>query len=78
MNTRMKSIVTAAALAISLGACSNLNDTQERALSGGALGAAGGAAIGAVTGGSWIYGGLLGGAAGAAIGALTDEDHDLD
>ena len=57
-----------------LGGCSNLNHRENRALTGGAIGAAGGAAIGAVTGGSAVYGGLLGGAAGAAVGALTAED----
>ncbi|PWC83101.1 hypothetical protein [Azospirillum sp. TSO5] len=57
-----------------LGGCSNLNHRENRALTGGAIGAAGGAAIGAVTGGSAIYGGLLGGAAGAAVGALTADE----
>jgi len=57
-----------------LGGCSNLNQRENRALTGGAIGAAGGAAIGAVTGGSAVYGGLLGGAAGAAVGALSADD----
>jgi len=57
-----------------LGGCSNLNHRENRALTGGAIGAAGGAAIGAVTGGSAVYGGLLGGAAGAAVGALTADE----
>ena len=57
-----------------LGGCSNLNHRENRALTGGAIGAAGGAALGAVTGGSAIYGGLLGGAAGAAVGALTADE----
>ena len=57
-----------------LGGCSNLNHRENRALTGGAIGAAGGAAIGAITGGSAIYGGLLGGAAGAAVGALTADE----
>ncbi|MBP2232193.1 uncharacterized membrane protein YebE (DUF533 family) [Azospirillum agricola] len=70
--------VALAALVIGAGAlagCSNLNHRENRALTGGAIGAAGGAAIGAVTGGSAVYGGLLGGAAGAAVGALTADDH---
>jgi hypothetical protein len=57
-----------------LGGCSNLNHRENRALTGGAIGAAGGAAICAYTGGSAIYGGLLGGAAGAAVGALTADE----
>jgi hypothetical protein len=58
---------------LALGACSGMNRTQQRALSGGAIGAAGGMAIGALTGGasSAVGGALIGGAGGAAIGALT-------
>jgi hypothetical protein len=53
-----------------LGGCSGMNRQQQRALSGGAIGAAGGAIIGAMTGGV-VTGALLGGAGGAAVGALT-------
>ncbi|WP_149538978.1 YMGG-like glycine zipper-containing protein [Siccirubricoccus phaeus] len=60
-----------AAFALSLAACSGMNRTQQRTLSGGAIGAAGGAAVGAITGGSPLTGALIGGAGGAAIGALT-------
>lgn len=52
-------------------ACSGLNTREQRALSGGAIGAAGGAAVGVITGGSALTGALIGGAGGAAIGALT-------
>jgi hypothetical protein len=58
-------------LVLALGACSGMNRTQQRALSGGAIGAGGGALVGAVTGGSPVTGALIGGAGGAAIGALT-------
>ena len=52
--------------------------TEDRAISGGALGAGVGAGAGALTGGSVLGGALLGGAAGAAGGALTDQrDVDL-
>lgn len=61
----------ALALILPLAACEGLNRQQQRALSGGAIGAAGGAAIGAITGGSAVTGALIGGAAGAATGALT-------
>jgi hypothetical protein len=57
-------------LATTASGCSNLNQQQERALSGAALGAAGGLVIGAISG-SWIAGAIVGGAAGAAIGAFT-------
>ncbi len=52
-------------------ACENMSRMEQRALSGGAIGAAGGAAVGAITGGSLLTGALVGGAGGAAIGALT-------
>ncbi len=61
----------ALALILPLAACSGMNRTQQRALSGGAIGAAGGAAIGALTGGSAVTGALIGGAGGAAVGAIT-------
>jgi osmotically inducible lipoprotein OsmB len=48
--------------------CANMTPRQQRALSGGAIGAAGGAALEAVTGGSPALG-----AAGAAAGALVKE-----
>jgi len=76
--TTLKPLAAAAALVLTLGACSNMSSGEQRTLSGGALGAAGGAAIGALTGGSWVAGGLIGGAVGAAAGALTNEKHDLD
>jgi hypothetical protein len=61
----------ALALIIPVAACEGMNRQQQRALSGGAIGAAGGAAIGAITGGSAVTGALIGGAAGATTGALT-------
>jgi len=63
--------VLAVAALLATSACSGMSTREQRTLSGGAIGAAGGAAIGAVTGGSAIWGGVLGGAAGAVVGALT-------
>ncbi len=62
--------VLAAAL-LTLTACSGMSNSQQRMLSGGAIGAAGGVALTALTGGSLVAGGLIGGAGGAAVGALT-------
>ncbi len=45
--------------------------TGDRALSGGAIGAGGGALLGAATGGNPLTGALIGGAGGAAVGAMT-------
>lgn len=53
-----------------LTACSGMSTIQQRMLSGGAIGAAGGLALTALTGGSLLAGGLVGGAGGAAVGAL--------
>lgn len=50
--------------------CSGMSAREQRALSGGAIGAGTGAAIGAIVGGSVLTGALVGGAGGAAIGAL--------
>jgi hypothetical protein len=61
--------LAAALLAFSVAACGQT--PGQRALSGGAIGAGGGAAVGAVTGGSPLTGALVGGAGGAAAGALT-------
>ncbi|HLI12466.1 MAG TPA: YMGG-like glycine zipper-containing protein [Alphaproteobacteria bacterium] len=53
-------------------ACSNMNDTQQRTLSGGAIGAVGGAIGGALTGCVWC-GTAIGGAVGAGAGYLYDQ-----
>lgn len=59
---RARSIALVAALSLtSLAGCTDNYDPGQRAVGGGLLGAAGGAAIG----------GLAGGGTGAAIGALT-------
>ena len=57
---------------LGLSACSGMNDREQRALSGGAIGAGGGAVIGALVGNPWA-GAAIGGAAGAAAGALIDK-----
>lgn len=63
-------VVLAGSLA--LASCTGMNRTEQGALSGGVIGAAGGAALGAMTGGVSVLGGaLVGGGAGAAIGAVT-------
>ncbi len=57
---------------LGLSACSGMNDREQRALSGGAIGAGGGAAVGLLVGNPWA-GAAIGGAAGAAVGALMDK-----
>jgi osmotically inducible lipoprotein OsmB len=61
-------------LALSLGGCGY--SRGDRAVSGGLIGAGGGAAIAAVTGGSPLVGAAIGGGAGALGGALTS-GHDV-
>ena len=71
MRKKLVAAVLVLSVAVPLAACENMSRTQQRALSGGAIGAAGGAAVGALTGGSMVTGALSGGAGGAAVGALT-------
>lgn len=68
----ISNLVVAVAILFTVAACGS--STSDRALSGAGLGAAGGAAISAVTGGDLLTGAVLGGAVGAAAGGLTDED----
>ncbi len=56
---------------LALGGCSNMSDTQQRTLSGTAIGAGAGTAIGAASG-SAGWGAAIGTAAGAAGGYLYD------
>ncbi len=71
----VKTIALLAAAGLALGACGS--STQDRALSGAAIGGATGAAAGAIIdgGGGALAGGLIGAGVGAAAGALTDEDQ---
>jgi hypothetical protein len=68
----MKRTITAVLAATALLAgCSNMSNTQQRTLSGAAIGTAGGAALGAIGGNA-----LLGAGAGAAAGALGGYVYD--
>lgn len=68
---RRTSVVTVLVVCLAVAGCDHMTQQQQRALSGGAIGAAGGAAIGVLAGGSLLTGALIGGAGGAAVGALT-------
>lgn len=63
------------ALVASLG-CTNMNRTQQGALSGAAIGAGTGAAISAIAGGSVGVGALVGGALGTVAGGLVGQEQD--
>jgi hypothetical protein len=61
-------------LVLLLAGCANMNHTEQRVLSGTAIGAGAGAAIGAVTGGLSIpAGAAIGAAAGAVTGVIIDQ-----
>lgn len=66
---RITTGVALMAMALSLAACGHR--PGDRALSGGLIGAGGGAAVAAMTGGAPLVGAAIGGAAGALGGALT-------
>ena len=67
--------ITTALLAgmLSLSACDNMNNTQQRTLSGAGIGAATGAVIGAATGGHVGTGAAIGAAVGGAGGYAYDK-----
>lgn len=60
-------------LALSLAACSGMNRTEQRVLSGGAIGAGVGAAGTVLTGGCVSCGAAIGGAVGAGTGYVIDQ-----
>ena len=53
---------------LALGGCAHLTPTQQRTLTGGALGAAAGAGVSAIAGGDPWVGAAIGGAGGAVTG----------
>ncbi|PKO52167.1 MAG: hypothetical protein CVU26_07140 [Betaproteobacteria bacterium HGW-Betaproteobacteria-2] len=67
MNTKLK--VSAIALALALGGCANMTETQKGTAKGAAIGAGAGAVVGAVAGGK--KGALIGAGVGAAGGAIA-------
>lgn len=76
MSAKFKKQFSAIAVAgFLLAACSNMNSTQQRTLSGAGIGAGVGAVAGAVTGGSVATGAALGTAAGAAGGYIYDKSQ---
>ena len=70
MNARQLMLVTWVAGAMA--GCSNMSTTEQRTLSGAAIGTAGGALIGEMATGQPLTGAAIGAAAGAASGYLYD------
>jgi hypothetical protein len=70
----MNRLFLASALALPLIACADMTPTQQRALSGTAIGAGGGAIIGAI-GGNAALGAGIGAGAGLLGGLLVDQSR---
>ncbi len=70
---RASTLAAVAVLALALGGCANMNQTEQRVLSGGAIGAAAGAGITLMTGGCVACGAAIGGAVGAGAGYVVDQ-----
>ena len=67
-----KRMLVALGLVGVLAGCSSMSDTEQRTLSGAAIGTAGGALIGEAASGKPSTGAAVGAAAGAASGYLYD------
>ena len=67
-----KAMILVVVLALALGGCSGMSSTQQRMLSGGAIGASSGALIGWAAG-SPAAGAAIGGRAGVLGGFLYDQ-----
>ncbi len=59
-------------IGLALGGCSGMSDTEQRTLSGGAIGAGAGAAVGAAAGNTGL-GAVVGAGAGVAGGYIYDQ-----
>lgn len=68
----MRGIIVAAVLALGLGGCTGMTDTQQRAMTGSVGGAGVGAVLGAI-GGNAGLGAVAGGVAGLAGGLIYDQ-----
>lgn len=71
--TAVRSIVVVMLAWTLLFGCSGMSDTQQKTLSGGAIGAAGGAAITAIAGGNAATGAAIGGGVGALSGYIMSK-----
>lgn len=72
----IKPLLLALAATVSLSACTTDrygNEQASRGLKGAGIGAAGGAIVGALTGGDVLAGAAIGAAAGAVVGIVTED-----
>ena len=75
MKSRIVIFALLAALLLPVSACTNMNKTQQGALSGGVLGAGAGLGISALTGGSLGWGAAIGGALGGLAGGVYGHEQ---
>ena len=68
----MKKIITITAATFAIAGCSNMSTTEQRTVSGGAIGATAGAIGTAIFHGNPIWGAVGGAAVGAASGYIYD------
>ena len=68
------SIAIVLVLALGFWGCAGMSDTEQRTLSGGAIGAAAGTVVGAISGHT-LWGAAIGAAAGAGGGYLYDKNQ---
>lgn len=69
-------LAVAAALTLTLAGCAVDRHERRAAIKGALIGAAGGAAISAMTGGDLAAGAAIGAAGGAAVGVITHEGRE--
>lgn len=70
---KLAKILSVVLLVVSLSGCAGLNRTQQRVLSGAAIGTGTGTAAALITGGSLAVGAVAGAAAGTVGGFIVDE-----
>ena len=75
---RSKRVVIAVSAALATGGCAHMTTTEQRTLSGAAIGALGGAVIAAVAAGSVATGAAIGAGAGAGAGYLYSRTRNED
>ena len=76
MSSRYLAYTALFVMAMTLAACSNMSNRDQRMLSGAGIGAGAGAVAGAVTGGSPAAGAAIGAAAGAGAGYIYDKSKE--
>ncbi len=70
---KLRIVVAMAVLIAMVAGCSHMSTTQQRALSGGAIGAGSGAALTILTGGSVLLGTAIGAGVGTVGGLVYDD-----